>query len=421
MNFKKYIGENDKLKSLKSFIDLHKFKVLDRSYLSSWLASYGFENYEFVEPSGAIATSIVNLKEKFGKPLERANRSQDVYLYDWPIQFHDGVKVIINGRRPLGEDYEPPTFWDVYIEDNENVREIMGRLEAIINPQEVMVFEASDKLKAFKSFVDKDKIIEIVHPEQFGSEYYKHMISSLIPIKYMQKALREGFIMPHPRHPNISFYYGWALKFKDEAVIIIITQFFYNGNSFVYDQEKNVDKNWHIWSTLSEEEIKNRLEANQIPTRETFFRDEQPIQESKLEGFKNYMKTHKFKFLSFNEWLPVSRWLNISTGEYFLENVSYEDMFDRMQEIEVEPKTIKSQGDIDIEFEEGHAKADWYMQFADDTVVNIYGFVPHDYDEEEEAYAPEIMEDEPITWYIKVYPPKEYDSVKKKLKDIISL
>lgn len=421
MNFKKYIEENDKLKSLKSFIDLHKFKVLDRSYLSSWLASYGFENYEYIEPSGAIATSIVNLKEKFGKPLERANRSQGVYLYDWPIQFYDGVKVIINGRRPLEGDYTPPAFWDVYVEDNENVREIMERLEAIINPQEVMVFEASDKLKAFKSFVDKDKIIKIVNPKQFGSEYYKHMISSFVPIKNMQKALREGFIMPHPRHPNISFYYGWALKFKDETVIIIITQFFYNGNSFVYDQEKNVSKYWHIWSTVPEEEIKNRLESNQIPTRETFFRDEPPIQESKLEGFKNFVKSQQFKFLSFNEWLPLSRWTKTSTGENFLDDVSYEDLFDRMQELEEEPKTINSQGDIDIAFSDGFAKADWYLQFADDTVVNIYGFVPNEYSEDYERYEPELMEDEPITWYIKVYPPKEYDSVKKRLKDIINL
>lgn len=421
MNFNQYIKENNKLKTLKSFIDTHKFKVFDRSYLSSWLASYGFENYEYIEPSGAIATSIVNLKERFGQPLERAYQFKDVYLYDWPIEFYDGVKVIINGRRPLEGDYTPPAFWDVYIEDNENVREIMGRIESIVNPEEVMIFEANNKLETLKSFINRSKIVEIMSPKQIGSEVYKKMIGAAAPIGDMDDKLGEGFVFPHPRSPSF-FLYGWALKFADDAIVIIQTGFSYNNPTFVYDKEKNKNKNWHIWSTLSEKEILNRLTDNQLPLRETFFRDiDEQVQESKLEGFKSYMKAHKFKFLSFDEWLPVSRWLNISTGEYFLENVSYEDLFDRMQEIEAEPKTIKSQGDIDVEFESETAKADWYMQFADDTVVNIYGFVPREYDEDEGTYAPELMEDEPVTWYIKVYPPKEYDSVKKKLKDIINL
>jgi hypothetical protein len=149
------------------------------------------------------------------------------------------------------------------------------------------------------------------------------------------------------------------------------------------------------------------------------------ISESKLEGLKSFKMSQNFQFLSYKEWKEraLEAKDDMSPTEFFIGGVSYEDMMDKMSDINPTPNSLDYQGDIDAYFDTDQAKADWYIEFNDGAFVHMYGFVTKEHDDDEDLTRNnfDLLEDEPTDWWVGVSPANKYQDVVSRLQTLLKL
>jgi hypothetical protein len=270
----------------------------------------------------------------------------------------------------------------------------------------------NNKLDALKSFAHRFDIAEVKPTDLWTLAIVDPSIKEMVldidaPYSVIKKYL--GNVPPRmEKTKGGDTKASWEITFTNEEKVYIAT---------VVDQiTDSEDVNWFVVGPKKiAQEYWEHLKLI-LPTQ---------VSESKLEGLKSFKMLQGFQFLSYKEWKEraLDAKDNMSPTEFFIGGVSYEDMMDKMADINPTPNSLDYQGDIDIYFDTDHAKADWYIEFNDGAFVHMYGFVTKEHEDDEDWTSNrfDLLEDEPSDWWVGVSPANKYQDVVSRLHTLLKL
>jgi hypothetical protein len=232
MNFKEFLSENDKLKAFKSFVDSMSIDKISNDFTNKEYEKYlniAYADLTATRPVPEIITiKYEELIKAFGL-MPKRNVTGSEIKYNWIITFKDGDVATVTAyvSTAFKQSIEDNIYWVVSGRDPQSYT---SRIKKYIKDKGGKLLKESNKLAAFKSFVDSMGVVKISN--NFTKDEYTHYINLTYPDHDTSRkkttsglyATYEELVKAFGIPPKVltkseeEIEYKWLITFKDGGV-----------------------------------------------------------------------------------------------------------------------------------------------------------------------------------------------------------